>query len=505
MKKIFFATILMLLSLSAAKAQSIFDISGLNTPRLNGTARYMGMAGSFGALGGDASAILDNPAALGIFRSNELNFSTDIHSSITSTLWGTNAHRSLGYGKLIVPNFSWITNFMSNNEYGYLASNFSFSFNRIKNFNRYVKLSHQGLENSLTDLIADMTNGLYEKDLEYKKDIYDPFDNTKIAYLSVFGFDGYLIDPVVSGGTQWKSAVVGAPAAGYKLHESGHIDDYNFTYSGNVNDNFYFGLGLSLQTYSRFTNATYSENFSNGDFSLTTRTNYSGTGVNMNFGVIARLLPGVRVGASLQTPTYYSFHTTQKAELVSNVGAKQGSLTSPSTTWHYDYRSPLKAQLSAGFVIGSSAAINIDYMLMVGRTQRYSLDEYPGLFDRENADFRNYALSTHTLKVGAEVRVSKHARLRGGFGYITAPMSEKATKSVLNTTAQTDMEYFIDKAQWYASGGFGLNFSNLFIDFAYVYNKNGQIFTPFEMNKSSIRGDVMNNNHHIVATLAIKY
>ena len=120
---------------------------------------------------------------------------------------------------------------MSNNEYGYLASNFSFSFNRIKNFNRYVKLSHQGLENSLTDLIADMTNGLYEKDLECKKDIYDPFDNTKIAYLSVFGFDGYLIDPVVSGGTQWKSAVVGAPAAGYKLHESGHIDDYNFTYS----------------------------------------------------------------------------------------------------------------------------------------------------------------------------------------------------------------------------------------------------------------------------------
>lgn len=59
-EKIFFATILMLLSFSAAKAQSIFDISGLNTPRLNGTARYMGMAGSFGALGGDASAILDN-------------------------------------------------------------------------------------------------------------------------------------------------------------------------------------------------------------------------------------------------------------------------------------------------------------------------------------------------------------------------------------------------------------------------------------------------------------
>lgn len=49
----------------------------------------------------------------------------------------------------------------------------------------------------------------------------------------------------------------------------------------NVNDNFYFSLDLSLQTYSRLTNATYSENFSNGDFSLTTRTNYSGTGVNV--------------------------------------------------------------------------------------------------------------------------------------------------------------------------------------------------------------------------------
>ena len=32
-----------------------------------GTARYSGMAGAMGALGGDGSAIKDNPAALGIF------------------------------------------------------------------------------------------------------------------------------------------------------------------------------------------------------------------------------------------------------------------------------------------------------------------------------------------------------------------------------------------------------------------------------------------------------
>ena len=55
MKKIVFIAIAAILSVSV-QAQNMFDYYGLTTPYINGTARYMAMGGSFGALGGDASS-----------------------------------------------------------------------------------------------------------------------------------------------------------------------------------------------------------------------------------------------------------------------------------------------------------------------------------------------------------------------------------------------------------------------------------------------------------------
>ena len=38
---------------------------------MNGTARFVGMGGAMGALGGDISTIGTNPAGIGIYRSND--------------------------------------------------------------------------------------------------------------------------------------------------------------------------------------------------------------------------------------------------------------------------------------------------------------------------------------------------------------------------------------------------------------------------------------------------
>ena len=51
-------------------SQGLMDASRMANTDVMGTARYMSMAGSMGALGGDPSAVLDNPAALGIYRSS---------------------------------------------------------------------------------------------------------------------------------------------------------------------------------------------------------------------------------------------------------------------------------------------------------------------------------------------------------------------------------------------------------------------------------------------------
>ena len=49
-------------------AQGLFDALRFSDNSINGTARYMSMAGAFGALGGDPTSIMDNPAGLAIYR-----------------------------------------------------------------------------------------------------------------------------------------------------------------------------------------------------------------------------------------------------------------------------------------------------------------------------------------------------------------------------------------------------------------------------------------------------
>ena len=72
-----------------AFCQGLMDASKYANTDILGTARYMSMAGSMGALGGDPSAIIDNPAALGIYRSSELSFTLNAMPSVTSATSST--------------------------------------------------------------------------------------------------------------------------------------------------------------------------------------------------------------------------------------------------------------------------------------------------------------------------------------------------------------------------------------------------------------------------------
>ena len=63
MKKIILA-LTVFANCTVMMSQTEFDALKYTQKDINGTARYMGMAGAFGALGGDASSIKDNPAGL---------------------------------------------------------------------------------------------------------------------------------------------------------------------------------------------------------------------------------------------------------------------------------------------------------------------------------------------------------------------------------------------------------------------------------------------------------
>ncbi|MDR2917287.1 MAG: hypothetical protein LBV74_21035, partial [Tannerella sp.] len=87
MKKVglFTGVLLLVCNMGIFAQGNEIDAFTLTNSDLGGTARSMSMAGAFGALGGDISAISNNPAGLGIYRSSEISGTLDLSMVNAST------------------------------------------------------------------------------------------------------------------------------------------------------------------------------------------------------------------------------------------------------------------------------------------------------------------------------------------------------------------------------------------------------------------------------------
>ena len=75
-------------------AQNINDVNRFLTTELNGSARYTSMAGAFGALGGDLTALSFNPASSSVFLNSEFGASVNYKNKFTKgTYFGTSTNR----------------------------------------------------------------------------------------------------------------------------------------------------------------------------------------------------------------------------------------------------------------------------------------------------------------------------------------------------------------------------------------------------------------------------
>ena len=129
----------MLVGVSALNAQSAFDAYNISqSNELRGTARYMSMAGAFGALGGDLSVLNHNPGGIGVYRSS------DIGATFGVTVRNTEAGEGADMYKVKETDFNF-TNI------GYVGAlklkseampniNWGFSYNRLADFRRIPPL-----------------------------------------------------------------------------------------------------------------------------------------------------------------------------------------------------------------------------------------------------------------------------------------------------------------------------------------------------------------------------
>lgn len=446
------------------------------TDPIMGTARYSGMGGAMGALGGDASTMKDNPAGLGIYRKSDLSFTPNVY--ITND-------NSVGFN---VNNFAFILKLRdSGNKKGYISSSLGIGYNRLKNFKRHSNLGY--MSSSISDYIIDRgSNGLYDDawDMGIIGTVEDEDGNESTE--SLFASDDELIENRVS------------------YSENGSIGEWNFSYGMNISNMVYWGISMGVTNLDYTATAIYNEWNGNGDtWSVKDYYEANGTGINFKFGAIVAPTDFMRIGVAFHTPTFYNLRETHLPNDLSYNGEYAWS---EDDKWYYDeeyakfdLQTPLRLQGSLGFIIGKRAVIGLEYQYENFRSIRTSDDN--GLFRTEKDWIKNNMKESHTAKIGAEVNIIGGLSLRAGFAFVSSPVKELDADNYLDVdNFQTNPLAQVQNTFYY-TGGIGYRGNYFYSDLAFVYKTKKESFFEYLPTEGPI--DQTLNNSNIMATFGFRF
>lgn len=497
MKKILVIFIMVLFVKSVLYSQSVYVDNALKFSSYDygGTARFVGMGGAFGALGGDFSAIAINPAGLGVFRSSELVFSPGMSYNSNSSSYINNTAEENGYA-VNVNNFGFVvSNDLENSDTRWVNFNFGVGFNRIKDFNSDVQF--QGINNnSLMEIFVNEANATttnpFDLDGMYEFLIWDAYimDYDTIAnefYSQIT--DKVFTDPQNFEINQRKI-----------IQTEGGVNEFSFSFGGNYAHKLYIGasIGITRLRYTEY--ASHFEYETNNleildihAFDFKEYSKINGTGFTFKVGAIYKPVDFLRLGGSIHLPTFYDLDQEyyNSATGYFDVGSNEYS-ESPVQNYQFQLNSPLRAIGSIGFQIGKMGLVDIDYEYVDYSTMSMK-DEYDSQeVINDNSDISRVFQETHNIRAGLELRTGS-IYYRAGGRYSTSPYSNG--QGVLNS----DFEKIT------LAGGLGYREKNFFVDFAFsqtFYNYK-MIAYDYEFNNAIASIDSKLNN--FILTFGIKF
>jgi hypothetical protein len=479
MKKLIILLIFSLTSLSAVFSQTASDALRYSRIFYSGTSRFQGMAGSFGALGADFSVVATNPAGLGLYKSSEITFTPSV--SINPTTSDYNLETATDTRTVFaVGNFGFVFNIKPNKKSssnGLNSFSFAFGMNRQNDYNANVFM--EGLNNS-SSLMTDYTNTLNNQPgITYDQiNVKYPFDIALATNANLIYYDStfhqFMCDAPNGGVIQRKY-----------LSTWGSINEFAFSWAGNLGDQLYFGATLGVPVLRYYEESTYQE-FKNDPsipyFQSLTYGQYletHGAGINFKAGVIYRPADWVRIGAAIHTPTYYGNMRDQWSSYMSADLGSIESIPQYSPTGYYNYHmtTPFRAIGSIGFVISQYGLLNAEYEYANYNQARFHSSESSTEFNDVNDEIKSSFTAPVNIRFGTEWRI-ENFRIRGGFGYYGQPY-----KSGINTGEK-----------YVASGGFGYRSKHFFGDITYTWSKMNQDYYFYDRNLVNPSHNTYSNN-----------
>ena len=428
-----------------------------------GTARYNAMAGSMGALGGDASVLNTNPAGLGVFITDDVSASLAINSNkSTASLAGKSTSQNISKANLGSAN--GVLSFQSNEQNAW----------------KFVNVGINYVTQSLNDKLQSPGNANIRETIQTTTD-YNIFE-------------GHLYETI------------------------GHRSKLNLGIGGNYDNKIYIGAAVNFSSVNieQYDEVKVSSlNTKKTKYLSRQNTPYieEADGFSLSLGVIGKLSNAVRLGASIESPTWYSIDREYNFYAINGSGLFQNSYTESRS-----FRTPTKLTLSGAFIPNKHFAFNVDYRVDLGKPNFGG-----GAADVQLNNFYESAYKAqHEVRIGGEYRI-KSFRIRGGYAFTTSPFKDHTEKMFDNNANVVNgklSNYIVGKTQ-VISGGIGYDFKLFYIDASYQHRTH-EHSNPFyagsyfnrdwdgspgnnSTSTTSIVSNAKNQKGHLILTLGWKF
>jgi len=464
MKKIL-PLIAFIFMLSSVKAQTVQDAYRYSSSELSGTARFIGMSGAFGALGGDISAMTLNPASSAVFLSSSATASLSSRSLDNSILYNGGRSNS-SESNIDLNNIGGVFVFTTNQDSDWKKISLGLNYSTEMNFEEDYAVRGTS-SNSIDQYFLNYADGvplelLQLQESESISDLYSFLGEnygfgTQQAFL---GYQGFVIEAEADNpeNTEYFSLIDdGNFDQRYAYAATGLNGKLTFNIGTQYKDFLYLGLNLNSH-FINYENSTELSEINSNSESLTSEVSFgnslitNGDGFSFQLGGIAKVNENIRLGLAYDSPTWFSIREETTQYLESNSPSDEFVNVIPNIINIYpEYRLeiPSKISASAAYLFGKQGLISFDY----GRKDYSNIKFKPENeidFQNLNENISDNMKAASTYRVGGEYRIADFS-LRAGYRFEESPFK--------NENRVGDLTGY--------SGGVGYSFGSINLDLAY--------------------------------------
>lgn len=487
-------TFIMALVCTIASAQNINDVLRYSTENLQGTARFQGMGGAFGALGGDLSALNINPAGSAIFNYGQVtvsgtNYNRDNDASYFGSLNNqtTNSLEMNQLGAVFV-----YTNTDENSDWKKFS--LAVNYDLVQSFDDEIFISgnsNQGIDQYFLTFAQGVPFGqLTLRDGEFIEEAYLDIGSSLGfgAQQAFLGYFGGVIDPEAQTdeNTSYVSnAQYSTIDQQFFQSTSGYNGKFTLNMASQFQEFLFLGASLNFHTVEFNKLTRLSERgfdpaseiqFINFDNFLHTE----GTGFSFSLGTIVKLNEMVRLGGSYQSPAWYRLEDDTSQRINSDLADADINFIDfniINVFERYTIKTPGKITGSLGLIFGKEGLLSFDYGYQDMSQAKLRPTTDPS-FASENNFISTELGMVSSFRVGGEYRIEQLS-FRAGYRYEQSPYEDGNTIGDLNGY----------------SAGLGYSFGNNRLDVAYSRSEqdfNQQLFDAGLPTPSRI-ANTMNN------------